>query len=156
MSSCACDRSTGKPPVELLVAVEAGLRLTAQDKFAMGTRAYESKERYHQIDFWRKRESYNGACRMALECGNYLKYVSYRWSDYVMRARLHKTFLARHWKFTNGESADLDSYFKNNFGDTSQNLYPTTTSQKRDVSKSGETEARRVWDSDEEEWKDVE
>ena len=153
------DKGQGTPPVELLVAVEAGLRMTAKDKFAMGTTAYNSKDHYHKVELWRKREAYIGACRLVLGCGNYLKYVSYRWDDYIMRGRLTKTFLARHWKITNGESDALSAHFADDFEDSQMipSHYPPRRGKKtKPKSNTKETQSKRVYDSDEEEWKDLE
>ena len=158
------DKGQGEAPLEYLVAVEAGLRMTAKDKFAMGTRAYDSEARYNSVELWRKREAYIGAARVILECKNYLKYVSYRWSDYVMRNRLHKTFMARHWKHTNGESDELKPHFVDNFGNNVRN-YPKrkvsnrrnqNDNQQKDQSENNETKKKRYWDSDDEMWKDME
>ena len=152
------DKGKGSPPVELLVAVEAGLRMTAKDKYAMGTFAYVSKDHYFKVELWRKREAFIGACRLVLGCGNYLKYISYRWDDYIMRGRLTKTFLARHWKITNGESDALSTHFVDNFGDSQMLLrhYPTTPREKKTKSKKQQAKPTRIYDSEEEEWKDLE
>ena len=113
--------------MEYLIALEAGLRMTAKDKSAMGKFGYSSRENYHKIELWRKREAYIGVCRLILGCGNYLKYVSYRWADYVLRGQLGKTFLARHWRLTNGESDALSSAFPDDF--SSSRNSPVAASQ---------------------------
>ena len=156
--SCAHACCIGTPPTQYLVAVEAGLRMTSKDKQAMGTFAYSSKEKYHSVDLWRKREAYIGVSRLILGCPNYLKYVSYRWSDYVMRNRLTKTFLARHWKLTNGESNLLDTHFADDFGGHTHTSYkgPAQPASKVIKGKTKEIQSTWYYDSDEDQWKERE
>ena len=101
--SFLADKGVGNPPMSLLLCVEKGLRAFATDKFAMGTHAFESEEKYYAIAIWRKREAYIAVCRYLLGVTKgYLKYVQYDWSDYQMRHDLQKTFDLRHAPYTNG------------------------------------------------------
>ena len=95
--------TTAAVPTEYLVAIEMGLRnVAANNEHAFGRFALDSREDWIKVPLWRKRESYIALIRVINGCGNYLKYVSYDWKDYTMRAKLGMTFMVRHAKYTDG------------------------------------------------------
>ena len=97
------DKGAGTAPLKYMIAVEKGLRSFASEKYAMGYHAMRSKEEYHSVQLWRKREAYTAMCRyMKGITTGYRKYISFDWNDHQLRMALQKTFEERHYPYTNG------------------------------------------------------
>jgi hypothetical protein len=153
------DKGTGEGvPEEYLIAVEEGLQSFGTDPDALGKFAMKSATEWHKVEAWRKRECYIAAARFILGLPGYLKYIGYRWSDYVSRTLMAKTFKVRHLQYTNG-TAQLNIPDPECWDDSinhrarapfrrSNNTGATESStQQQD-----ETDNPLLWDSENDEW----
>ena len=97
------DRGRGKPGKAYCECVERCLRQFAfQKQVPFGVYAMESYQQWTATEYWKKREAYIAAVRAYMGLGSYNKYIAYDWKDYVFRLRVGKTFLKRHYQYSNG------------------------------------------------------
>jgi len=79
------DQGTGGAPMELIAAVENGLRSHGDDLHAMGTNAMRSEKDWKQVNQWMKREAYIAAARCFWEKKSYHQWDHFCLQDYVDR-----------------------------------------------------------------------
>ena len=153
------DKGSGSPPMEYLVVVENCLRSFGTDPNALGKFAMASRDEWHKVDIWRKRECYIAAARYILGLPGYLKYISFRWSDYVSRASMTKTFNLRHKPITTGQGdvhvPDSDCW-DNTINHRARKPFvrvPRVNGKDdNDTTSTNADEPELIWDSENEEW----
>lgn len=96
------DMGSDTAPTKYLVAVEEGLRSFGNDQPAFGKFAMDSLQEWLSVSRFKKRECFIAMARHRLGLGGYAKYRHFKWSDYVSRGKMTKTFDERHWPLTNG------------------------------------------------------
>ena len=102
------DKGNGDPGIEYNECVESCLRQFAfQKSVPFGVYAMESYRKWTETSYWKKREGYIAAVRAFKGLPSYNKYIGYNWEDYVFRVLVGKTFLNRHFQYSNG-SCRLD------------------------------------------------
>ena len=102
------DGGESKAPMEYLVAVEEGLRgFGADGVHTMGTMPLRSRLYWSRVDKWRKREAYIALARYVLGIKtDYKQWDCFRFSDYSLRQRLHRTFNTRHFPLSDGKDQE--------------------------------------------------
>ena len=96
------DGGVAEVPLELLVAIEVGLRNTASgDTKCMGKFALTSKEGWMDPDLvWRKVASYRMLYRKIVTKKSRRQWKSETHQGFKLRQRLRNTFLKRHLQFS--------------------------------------------------------
>lgn len=97
------DKGAETAPMDLLCAVEKGLRSHGTDLHAMGTNAMRSEKDWAKVFKWMKREGYIAAVRQKWGRSSYCQWDHFEWQDYVERKQLAATFEARHLPYSNGK-----------------------------------------------------
>ena len=155
------DKGEAEAPIEYLVTVEQGLRSFGKDKFAFGTFAMDSETEWHDSSLnWRKRECFISMARYVLGLGGYAKYIHFRWSDFVSRSVMTKTFNNRHVQYSSGESrltelsnpAEWDSPLNRRKRKRSQDQDTPSSSSTGESPAASTSAAAVTWDSEEGEW----
>jgi hypothetical protein len=173
------DKGVKKVPKAYLVAVEQCLRAFGRDRFAFGTFAMDSPKEWHSDKLmWRKIECYIAFVRNVKEHDSYGKYQYYYWDDYLMRKLLRATFIARHLDYSNGlqqlEGLPVPKEWKNPVNRRLRKKKPKSKSKSAgakvtkkvkkkkvvsatEVVSADESEAPdKMWDSETEEWVEIE
>lgn len=155
------DKNSIDAPEDYLVAVELGLRSWGRDPKAFGKFAMLSKSEWNSVPAWRKRECYIAAARCFLGSKGYLKYISFRWADYLSRKAMSITFNARHLPYSNG-TAQLGLSDDSSWDDTidhrkrkpfaRKSKQPAVASACSPESSGAADHNGYDWDSDNDEW----
>ena len=155
------DKGEGQAPDEYVIAVENGLRSFGSDPNALGKFAMASKQEWHKVEMWRKRECYIAAARHILGLPGYLKYIVFRWSDYISRGAMTKTFETRHQPITNGaisgrvpDARTWDDTINHRSRQHSarSNRNRSDSNDADDKTATPDTSNPLVWDSENEDW----
>lgn len=97
------DGGKGSPPLEYNMLLEDGLRCCCTDIFVMGTNALRSRSYWgKKVHDANKLESWIALGRHLLECPPYKKWDNARFSDYVIRQKLGRTFRVRNLPLSDG------------------------------------------------------
>ena len=154
------DKGRDEAPLAYLKAVEEGLRSFGKDPAAMGKFAMSSQVNWSQVALWRKRECYIVMCRKFLELGNYRKYVSFLWIDYLTRQAMSKTFVNRHLQYTDGskqlrglapDSNWSETFQRRKSGSRTVNAVSPGLQTKTSTPAACE-DSSLMWDSEEDDW----
>ena len=80
----------------------------------LGSRPFRSRQHWGKnVSLWRKREAYIALVRYLLGIRpDYNQWDCFIFGDYIMRQRLHKTFVSRHLPLSNGND---ELNFQNKF-----------------------------------------
>ena len=130
----------------------------------MGKYALDSEMEWVSVPLWKKRECYIAFCRWFKKMEPYRKYQFFKWSDYLSRSRMAKTFMKRHLPFTNGSiklvnlvdpSSWSTSAVSRRKGMRKRKTKKTTCEnvpQKAAVASASASTPTKQWDSDTESW----
>ena len=107
------DMGAGAAPVTYLAGIEQGLRNFIADPFTMGRDAMASQAKWAAVEPWRKREAHVTLIRQLLKRASYKKWHDFRFTDFVERNNLHRTFMARHLPLSDGDDTHFGGVITN-------------------------------------------
>ena len=147
------------------MAVEEGLRSFGTEKHAFGKFAMDNETEWHNQKLnWKKRECFIAMARYVSKVKSYSKYIHFKWSDFVTRSQMTKTFNNRHLPYSTGRSrlkellvpknwsSPVDRRKRKRSSNEESDTTPCVVTDVIDESPAKTVTDNLTWDSEEDEW----